>query len=70
MDFAPDSHAIRLLSVHPGHTIGEVIDNTGFELIVPDDVTETTAPSADELWLLRNIVDRDGVLTTFPVSVG
>jgi glutaconate CoA-transferase subunit B len=46
----------RLASVHPGHTLAEVIDNTGFDFDRADDVPTTPAPSADTLRLLRTIV--------------
>jgi glutaconate CoA-transferase subunit B len=46
----------RLTSVHPGHSAGEVLDNTGFEFDQPADVPVTPAPSAETLHLLRNAV--------------
>jgi glutaconate CoA-transferase subunit B len=45
-----------LQSVHPGHTVEEVIENTGFAFDRPDTVPETPAPSADTLKLLREKV--------------
>ena len=35
-----------LASVHPGHTVEEVIENTGFEFDMPTDVPQTPPPSA------------------------
>ena len=46
----------RLESVHPGHTVEEVIENTGFDFDRPDVVPETPAPSADTLRLMREVV--------------
>ncbi len=46
----------RLASVHPGHTVAEVIENTGFEFDQPATVPETPAPSPDTLKLMREIV--------------
>lgn len=46
----------RLNSVHPGHTVGEVIANTGFEFEQPDAVPVTPLPSAETLRLLREVV--------------
>ena len=37
----------RLDSVHPGHTIEEVRDETGFEFDMPPHVGETPAPDAE-----------------------
>jgi glutaconate CoA-transferase, subunit B len=46
----------RLESVHPGHTIDEVVDNTGFAFDRPTQVPVTPAPSAEMLSLLRGRV--------------
>jgi glutaconate CoA-transferase subunit B len=46
----------RLESVHPGHTVDEVLDNTGFAFDRPDEVPVTPAPSAEMLTLLRGTV--------------
>ena len=45
-----------LESVHPGHTVEEVIENTGFDFDRPDEVPVTAAPSAETLTLLRETV--------------
>ncbi|NQU62418.1 MAG: CoA synthetase [Rhodospirillales bacterium] len=42
-----------LESVHPGVTVEQVRDNTGFDFDVPGDVPETPEPEADRLELLR-----------------
>ena len=46
----------RLESVHPGHTVEDVIDHTGFEFDRPDAVPVTPAPSAETLKLMREVV--------------
>jgi glutaconate CoA-transferase subunit B len=46
----------RLESVHPSHTVDEVLDNTGFAFDRPDEVPVTPAPSAEVLTLLRGTV--------------
>jgi len=46
----------RLDSVHPGHTVEEVLDNTGFDVEVPETVPETPGPEPDRLALLRSTV--------------
>jgi glutaconate CoA-transferase subunit B len=46
----------RLESVHPGHTVEEVIDNTGFAFDRPDEVPTTPLPSAETLRLMRETV--------------
>ena len=45
-----------LTSVHPGHTVEEVIENTGFDFDRPATVPETPAPSPDTLELMRETV--------------
>jgi glutaconate CoA-transferase subunit B len=50
-----DGH-FRLESVHPGHTVEEVIENTGFDFEKPASVPETPGPSAESLRLLREAV--------------
>jgi glutaconate CoA-transferase subunit B len=46
----------RLDSVHPGHTIDEVVEHTGFDFDRPGDVPQTTPPSAETLRLMREVV--------------
>jgi glutaconate CoA-transferase subunit B len=46
----------RLDSVHPGHTVEEVRDETGFDFDIPARVGETPAPDADTLRLMRERV--------------
>ena len=46
----------RLESVHPGHTVEEVLEHTGFDFDRPGDVPETPAPSAEALRLMREVV--------------
>ncbi len=53
MDFRHGRMALR--SVHPGITVEEVVDATGFELAVPDDVPTTPVPTADELAALARL---------------
>lgn len=55
MAFDPESRRLQLESLHPGVTVEQVRDNTGFELPVPDRVPVTEAPSEEELETLRSI---------------
>jgi glutaconate CoA-transferase, subunit B len=45
-----------LASVHPGHTVKEVIENTGFGFDRPPEVPITDVPSAQVLRAMRDIV--------------
>jgi glutaconate CoA-transferase subunit B len=51
------SYRMRLAATHPDVTVQEVIDNTGFELIIPEKVRVNDPPSAEELRLLREEID-------------
>jgi glutaconate CoA-transferase subunit B len=70
MDFEETTRAARLMSVHPGYSVDDVVQNTGFDLILPDEIPITTPPTEEELKMLRSQVDRDGVLRRFPLTVG
>ncbi len=61
LDFATPDHAMRLRSVHPGVTVQEVREATGFELVADEDVPDTRLPTADELELLREVLDPDAL---------
>ena len=41
--------------VHPGTSLEEVLDNTGWDLLVADDLSETDAPTKEELAVLRQL---------------
>ncbi len=62
MDFTEDEKRMRLKSVHPGVTVAAVQANTGFTLIIPDEVPTTATPTAEELTILRTRVDKAGIL--------
>ncbi|MFB7932290.1 CoA-transferase subunit beta [Streptomyces sp. NPDC056039] len=59
-DFATPDRSMRLASLHPGVTVEEVREATGFELTVPDEVPTTREPTAEELRLIREVVDPAG----------
>jgi len=60
-DFDTPDHRMRLASLHPGVSAGEVVEKTGFELVIPDDVPETRLPSEDELRLMRDVIDPEAL---------
>jgi len=72
-DFDRARGRFRLRSVHPGHTVEEVRDLTGFEVDLPEagTVPETPVPDAGKLALLRGPVARQiaGVYPTFARQV-
>lgn len=64
-DFDRVRRRFVLKSVHPGHTLEEVRDNTGFDFDVPQNVSATPAPDAAALALIRGRV-REEIAETYP----
>lgn len=58
LDFDTPDHRMRLVSVHPGVELRDVIDNTGFELALADPPGTTPVPSPHLLGLLRELDPR------------
>ena len=61
-DFATPEKRMRLISLHPGVTREEVVAQTGFELALSGAVPESRLPSDEELRLLREVLDPEGVI--------
>ena len=59
-DFQTPDNAMRLVSVHSGVRVEEVVENTTFELVIEGDVPETRAPTDEELRLMREVIDPQG----------
>jgi hypothetical protein len=60
-DFATPDRRMRLVSVHPGVTVAQVVKATGFELEIPAQLPETRLPSEAELALIRERIDPEGL---------
>ncbi len=58
-DFDTPDRRMRLRSLHPGVTLDEVNENTGFEVVVPEQLAETRDPTEEELRLIRAELDPD-----------
>lgn len=61
---------MRVKSIHPGYTLAEIQERTGFALIVPPEILETTPPTDEEIRLLRTEIDPHGVLTGRTLEAG
>jgi acyl CoA:acetate/3-ketoacid CoA transferase beta subunit len=61
LDFATPDHSMRVRSLHPGVTVDDVTEATGFPLVVPDDVAVTREPTGEELRLVRQVLDPTGL---------
>ncbi len=46
---------LKLLAVHPGVTVEQIQENSGFEILIPDHVETTKPPTAKERRLLHEI---------------
>lgn len=60
-DFEPESKRMRLLSVHPGVTVEEVLSTMSFEPVLPDRVAVTEPPTLEEVRLIREEIDPEGI---------
>ncbi len=58
----PDENGeLTLTALHPGKTVDEVRANTGWELKISPNLRYTDAPSAEELRILREELDPQGI---------
>lgn len=57
LGFDESTRRMRVETVHPGVTLQDVRDRTGFELLVSDDLCETAPPDPEALRILREVVD-------------
>lgn len=60
-DFETPTQRMRIRSTHPGVTIDDITAATGFDLIITDEVEETRMPTPEELRLIREVIDPQGV---------
>ena len=61
LDFAGPHHQIRVRHLHPGSTFEQVQDNTGFPLAGHETVSPTPLPTAEQLHLIREVLDPHGL---------
>lgn len=62
LGFHDESKEMMLLSTNPGVSVQDVVDNTSFELVIPEKVSETKPPTSKELQLLREEIDPSGIV--------
>ena len=53
------SKRMKLLATQPGVSVEEVLENTGFELLLAEKIGENSPPSKEELRILREEVDKN-----------
>lgn len=61
MGFDEETKRMKLLSTNPDVTVEQVLENTGFEMLVADNLEINEAPTEEELRLLREKIDPDGL---------
>ena len=57
--FQKDKAKFKLETIHPGHTLEEVLDNTGFEFDRDEQTPDTPTPEPDRLDLLRQTLSHE-----------
>ena len=55
MDWNGPHHMLRLVSLHPGITVEQVLENTGFEVHVDADIPTTPAPTEEQLAIIAQL---------------
>ncbi|GAB07810.1 CoA-transferase [Gordonia amarae] len=60
-DFGGPDHTMRALSLHPGVEAAEVAENTSFEVAGLESAGVTRQPTAEELSIIREVLDPKGV---------
>lgn len=61
MGYHPESKRMLLMATQPGVSVGQVINNTAFEMLLDEDILSNPPPTAAELRILREEVDRDNL---------
>jgi glutaconate CoA-transferase subunit B len=59
--FDEQTGEMTLQNLHPGVTVDDVRENTGWEMKISDGLGETPPPTGEELRLIREELDPEGV---------
>lgn len=59
LGYHPETKRMMLLQTQPSVNVDQVVENTGFELVIPEEVGENPPPSIEELRILREEVDKE-----------
>ncbi len=65
MSFSLERAGFKLETVHPGHSVEEVLDNTGFDIDIPKSIPTTRIPSANQLRHIRTQIAPE-IAKTYP----
>lgn len=55
MDWNGPNHMLQLLSVHPGISVEQVLENTGFEIHVAESIPVTAVPTLEQLDVIAKL---------------
>jgi glutaconate CoA-transferase subunit B len=60
--FDEASKRLKLISLHPGVSLEEVMENSQFEILLPEKIETSPEPSDKDLQLLRKEIDPAGIV--------
>jgi len=60
--FDEETKRLKLISLHPGISIDDVRENSGFEIIIPNKVETSPEPTEEQLRILRKEIDPVGIV--------
>ncbi len=60
--FDEEMKRLKLISLHPGVSIGEIRGNSSFDLLIPDEVETSPEPAEQHLKILREEIDPAGIV--------
>ncbi|MGE5124361.1 MAG: CoA-transferase subunit beta, partial [Acidobacteriaceae bacterium] len=56
-DFHPHTRQMRLISIHPGITIDDVLGTMGFSPLIAEDILRTEPPTQEQVRIIREVID-------------
>lgn len=59
LGYHADNQRMILLATQPGVSVAEIVENTGFNLQLAEDIQENPPPTEEELTILRTEVDKE-----------
>jgi acyl CoA:acetate/3-ketoacid CoA transferase beta subunit len=59
--FDPESKRMKVESIHPGATLEDILANLSFRPVVPDHLPTTEPPTAEQVRLIREEIDPNGM---------
>jgi glutaconate CoA-transferase, subunit B len=53
--FESETKRMNLVSLHPGVSVGQILENSSFPIIIPDKIVVTTEPTEEEINILKEL---------------